>query len=279
MSLEINRWERDLKEFLDRTGLEKLFKVVSERFVKNNTYIGEGNYLYFCNDNSCFRSSLKVDYILLRDELKFRWHLVHLHIGGSIYNKVLDHICYAYDICDWEPQQWFWNAFLLKEIYDVYYKPMENQPEQISESENKTIKYKLSKSDITQLMSHYDYMGYDEEWAKEDLIELVNHLNKLENPLKLYRIICADSKEGINLTQVGSHYSWSKRDLVNDHYDGGTIAGHCVGDKVFLLTVSADKSMVDVMETLSNNILYPHEKEITLQGEGYGVNVISVEEL
>ena len=140
-------------------------------------------------------------------------------------------------------------------------------------------KYKLTKEETVQLISLYEYMDYDKESAIEDLKDLVSYINNLSSPLTLYRIICSDSEEEINLSKVGSHYSWSKRDLVKDHYDGGTIAGHCVGDKVFLLTVSADKSMVDVMETLSNNILYPHEKEITLKGEGYGVNVIKVEEL
>jgi hypothetical protein len=43
--------------------------------------------------------------------------------------------------------------------------------------------------------------------------------------------------------------------------------------------VSAEKLMVDVMETLSNNILYPHEEEITLKNKGVGVKIINVEEL
>lgn len=279
MSLEMNRWERDLQDFLKRTNLEKLFNVITQKFVAENTFIDKENYINFCDDKSCLRSALRVDYYFLKEELKFRWNLVQLYVGTSNYNKVLDFIEYAYDISGWEAQQWFWSAFLMKEIYDVYYKPMEDQPSQISEGENKTSKYKLSKSDIAQLMNHYEYMGYDEEWAKEDLIALVNYLNGLKSPLKIYRIICADSKEDINLTQIGSHYSSSKVDLIRDHYDKGSIAGHCVGDKIFLLTVSADKSMVDVMETLSNNILYPHEKEITLKNEGYGANIITIEEL
>jgi len=37
--------------------------------------------------------------------------------------------------------------------------------------------------------------------------------------------------------------------------------------------------MVNVMETLSNNILYPHEEEITLKNKGMGVEIINIEEL
>ena len=141
------------------------------------------------------------------------------------------------------------------------------------------MKYKLSKEEIGRLLSDYENMGYDEESAIDDLVDLVSYLNNLKSPLTLYRIICSDSKEEINLSKVGSHYSLNKKNLTTNHYRRGSVAGDCRGEKVFLLTVSADKSMIHVMETLSNNILYPHEEEITLKGEGYGVNVIKVEEL
>lgn len=141
------------------------------------------------------------------------------------------------------------------------------------------MKYKLSKEEIGRLLSDYEYMGYDEESAIDDLVDLVSYLNNLKSPLTLYRIICSDSKEEINLSKVGSHYSLNKKNLTTSHYRRGSVAGDCRGEKVFLLTVSADKSMIHVMETLSNNILYPHEEEITLKNEGSGVTVIKVEEL
>jgi hypothetical protein len=37
--------------------------------------------------------------------------------------------------------------------------------------------------------------------------------------------------------------------------------------------------MVDVMETLENNILYPNEKEITLKNKGKGVEIISTKKI
>ena len=36
--------------------------------------------------------------------------------------------------------------------------------------------------------------------------------------------------------------------------------------------------MIDVMETLSNNILYPHEEEITLKNYGIGAVVLDTKE-
>lgn len=141
------------------------------------------------------------------------------------------------------------------------------------------MRYKLSKKEIGILLSDYEYMGYDEESAIDDLLDLVSYLNNLKSPFTLYRIICSDSKEEINLSKVGSHYSLNKKNLISNHYKRGSIESHCRGEKVFLLTVSVDKSMIHVMETLSNNILYPHEEEITLKNEGYGVTVIKIEEL
>jgi hypothetical protein len=141
------------------------------------------------------------------------------------------------------------------------------------------MKYKLTKEEIGNLLSDYEYMGYDEESAKNELVDLVSYFNNLKSPLTLYRIICSDSIEEINITKVGYHYSLDKKNLTNNHYRRGSIAGDCRGEKVFLLTVTADNSLINVMETLSNNILYPHEKEITLKNEGYGSNVIKIEEL
>lgn len=141
------------------------------------------------------------------------------------------------------------------------------------------MKYKLSKEEIGRLLSDYEYMGYDEESAIDDLVDLVSYLNNLKSDLILYRIICLDSKEELNTVKVGSHYSLNKKNLTTNHYRRGSIAGDCRGEKVFLLTVSINKSMIDVMETLSNNILFPHEEEITLKDKGQGVIVLSIEEL
>jgi len=141
------------------------------------------------------------------------------------------------------------------------------------------MKYKLSKEEIGRLLSDYEYMGYDEESAIDDLVDLVSYLNNLKSPLTLYRIICSDNKEGINLSKVGSHFSLNKENLTTNHYRRGSIAGDCRGEKVFLLTVSADKSLIHVMETLSNNILYPHEEEITLKNYGIGAVVLGTKEL
>lgn len=148
-----------------------------------------------------------------------------------------------------------------------------------TESEDKKNRHKLTKTEINKLLSDYESMGYDEEWAKDDLIDLVDFLNKIGNPLTLYRIICVDDINDINKEYIGSHYSLDKNNLITNHYRRDSIHGSCFGDKVFLLTISSNKSQIDVMETLSNNILFPHEEEITLKNKGRGSSILSIEEL
>jgi hypothetical protein len=141
-------------------------------------------------------------------------------------------------------------------------------------------KYKLTKKEIEYLISLYEDNGiFDKDYALEELHSLVSYLNNLNNTLKLYRVICADSEEDIDDINIGSHYTLNRRNLLKNHYNGGSIHSHCYGDRVFLLTVETTKTKIDVMETLSNNILFPSEEEITLKNKGKGSVILSIEEL
>lgn len=123
-----------------------------------------------------------------------------------------------------------------------------------------------------EVLKHFYEMGYDEESALEELDSLVYELQALKNPVKLYRIVQVYSKKDINLERPGSHYSKEKKSLIDNHC-------HTVGygDKKFLITVLADKSLIDVEETLINNVLYPNENEVTLKNGGKGVEIVSVD--
>jgi hypothetical protein len=124
---------------------------------------------------------------------------------------------------------------------------------------------------IKQLMTHMDFTL---EEAKDEVKYLYQWFKSLPDELKLYRVILADDKKDIDFKQLGSHYSTNRRNLMDSHYFATG-----VGNKTFLLTVLADKSLVDEEETLHNRALYPHENEITLKNKGKGVKIISVKEL
>jgi hypothetical protein len=51
------------------------------------------------------------------------------------------------------------------------------------------------------------------------------------------------------------------------------------GDKYFIMTVIANKELIDVNSTIHNNILYPNENEVTLKNRGKGVEILSIKKL
>jgi hypothetical protein len=121
------------------------------------------------------------------------------------------------------------------------------------------------------LLKTMDITGED---AKSELEDIVSYIKELPEELKLYRILSVDSKDDINKEELGSHYSTDRKNLLSSHdYVTGS------GEEYYLVTVKVKKSMVDVMETLENNILYPNEKEITLKNKGKGVEIISTKKI
>lgn len=124
------------------------------------------------------------------------------------------------------------------------------------------------------LMSLLKTMNITGEDAKSELEDIVSYVKELPEELKLYRILSVDSKDDINQEELGSHYSTDRKNLLSSHdYVTGS------GEEYYLVTVKVKKSMVDVMETLENNILYPNEKEITLKKKGKGVEIISIKKI
>jgi hypothetical protein len=129
----------------------------------------------------------------------------------------------------------------------------------------------INKKRLMSLLKTMDITGED---AKSELEDIVSYVKELPEELKLYRILSVDSKDDINKEELGSHYSTDRKNLLSSHdYVTGS------GEEYYLVTVKAKKSMVDVMETLENNILYPNEKEITLKNKGKGVEIISTKKI
>lgn len=124
------------------------------------------------------------------------------------------------------------------------------------------------------LLHDLQVMDFDYEDAKEEIKHHIKWFESLPKVLKLYRIIYADGENNINIKEPGKHYSLDKKNLLDYHeYSIG------YGENKYLLTVMVNKSLVDPQETISNNILYPNEKEITLKRNGRGAQVIEITEL
>ena len=124
------------------------------------------------------------------------------------------------------------------------------------------------------LLHDLNMMDLDPEEAKDELERHIEWFKSLPNEMTLYRIIHADDESEIDLKQPVTHYSDNKRELINNHTHA---AGY--GEFKYLITVKAKKSLFDAQETISNNILYPNEMEISLRNKGKGVKIISVDKL
>lgn len=124
------------------------------------------------------------------------------------------------------------------------------------------------------LLKKLEDMGYDEENAEDELDNLLYFIKNLPEKVKLYRIIKADDISDINDEEIGSHFSDSKKDLLGSHtFSTG------YGEKTFLVTVKAPKTLIDTQSTLENRIYYPNEREITLKNKGKGVEIINIQEI
>jgi len=135
----------------------------------------------------------------------------------------------------------------------------------------------LSHEDTEFMYGAYKVMGLDEEWAIYDLKSLLEWLNGLPDTIILYRLIYVDEERDIDKEDLGTHYSHIKKDLLHNHYSKGSIYSNSeMGDNALLLTVKIKKDQIDIFNTLHNNILYPHEQEITLKNKGKGSELIDV---
>ena len=136
----------------------------------------------------------------------------------------------------------------------------------------------LSNDDHKSLLKSFEVMDTPEEIASEELGNMIKWVKTLPEELFLYRVLYLDDINDINYDELGSHYSQDRTDLINNHYDRGSIYGD-MGEHAYLITVKVPKSEVDVMDTLNNNILYPHEKEITLKDKGRGAQYLDIEKI
>lgn len=118
------------------------------------------------------------------------------------------------------------------------------------------------------------HMGGTEYEGEERAIEIKNFLKSLPDKIKLYRILVLSSIDEINLDKPGSNYSLNSRQLEESY---NILTGY--GTEYFMLTVLADRELVDIDETIVNNILYPNEEEITLKHKGKGPKVVKIKKI
>ena len=247
---------------------------LAKKIVNIYTNVDEEGYLNICWAGKCDITDVWVDKDFLIDELNYNWK--KLSQGKGLYDPFLDLMVEELGF-DYDFSLIVFINFVLPEIYEVYFKPLES--DNINESMDRNKKYEITKEDLKKLLYHYTVdMGYDKESAIEDLKDLIRWFKSLPNKIKLYRLLYLNDENEINYDELGSHYSNNKRDLIDNHYNRGSIYGD-MGEEAFLITVEVPKNKIDFIETLTNNILFPNEQEITLKDKGRSVEFINVEKL
>ena len=136
---------------------------------------------------------------------------------------------------------------------------------------------KLSKSSMDRFYELFKEKGVKKYVAKDEILDLINFVKDLPKNIVLYRIIFVDKEDMINMEKPGTHYSMDKSELLKNHYT--TLGTSEFGKECFLITVLADKNLVDVERTIANNILHPDEKEVTLKKGGKGIKYLKHERI
>tara|TARA_R110002110_G_scaffold61995_3_gene173490 strand:- start:112 stop:561 length:450 start_codon:yes stop_codon:yes gene_type:complete len=133
----------------------------------------------------------------------------------------------------------------------------------------------LSPDETEFMYDAYNEMGLSKEWGIEDLESLLEWLNGLPEVITLYRLLYLNEGDEINKEELGDHYSDNKKELLYNHHNKGSIYGD-YGENSILVTVKVNKDQIDIFNTLHNNIMYPHEQEITLKDKGKGTQLIDI---
>jgi hypothetical protein len=128
---------------------------------------------------------------------------------------------------------------------------------------------------IPTIINYLGYEGFnDAEDAIEDLTEKINTYKKFKDPVILYRIVAVKNKKLIKTKDLGAHftpYKWAidddmLRSIGYDNWDDSWTP--------YVMKVSTPLNEIDILQTLIQNLNFPHEHEIFLKNNGKGAKFI-----
>jgi hypothetical protein len=135
---------------------------------------------------------------------------------------------------------------------------------------------KLTQKQFTDIYDAYELMDFDFNDAQEDLEYLIDWLETMPEEIKLYRVIHLFEEDVLDTKRLGDHYSWDKKNLLDAKYMSTGWLDTAEEGKTVLVEVKAQREMISDFDTILNNILYPHEKEVTLKDKGRGVTILDI---
>lgn len=130
---------------------------------------------------------------------------------------------------------------------------------------------------LKKFSSEINSIGLDDKTALDIIEDVLLKIKGMDDRVVMYRIVFLDNLKDLNYETVGSHYSLNKENLIDSMYS--KLIDSAYGETPYLLTVKLDKKLIDVDKTISNNILYPNEEEITIIDNGSKVKILNIEKL
>jgi hypothetical protein len=140
----------------------------------------------------------------------------------------------------------------------------------------------ISKKDKKGLLYGADGFSCKEE-ASDYLDSQINYLsNILDDNLTLYRAIFVDSERSINLLNIGNHWV-ENESLGDDDHFLDYLKNECMGEilegDAYIIKAIFKPGDVDVMMTLAQNLLNPHEEEIFIKTGSKPIGYVSIKQV
>ena len=138
----------------------------------------------------------------------------------------------------------------------------------------------LTDEKIQECVDYFGYEGYNnEDDAYEDLKEKVSEWQKFTNPVKLYRVVGAESEDSINKEELGEH--WTPYDWNLDGDLLGSIGDDLWEDEyeAYVIEALVPHSEIDLPQTIIQNLSFPNEHEINLKNKGKGAKFVKAYKL
>ena len=124
--------------------------------------------------------------------------------------------------------------------------------------------FNLSKKQYDDILYQRECFDTIED-AEKELYSLINKYKKLEDTIKLYRVLFIKKGKNINENKLGIH--WTDKEIDNTQIirirDAN--ADYDETKKIFLITAIFNSYDINILKTLKNNMRYPTEKEVTVK--------------
>jgi hypothetical protein len=120
---------------------------------------------------------------------------------------------------------------------------------------------------------------YERELSENELFHYIKNridiFKKLPDSIILYRVLHLLNYEDLNLNDIGKFYNLDWKNFDFDYFDKINMWYYDL-DQIYIAEVKIPKSWIDFETTITQNILFPSEEEISIRTIVNKKNLISI---